>query len=1048
MPPRRPDYFTHLRVHSHYSLMRGTASIHDLVSRASAEGFQSLALTDFNALYGVVVFTRACAEHGLRPILGMTVAVSQIEGGPSDAFTCPGHLVLLARNHAGYRSLCRLSSLILGDPDRQIQLSPLTWEELKIHCEGLLCLEGGKTGWLYSYLRSGDREAAVRYVANLSGLFREDCFLSLEIQNADDHGVAQEIVELGERFGTPAVAVRPIYILEPGDRSTLHLLAAIDHNCRLEEVTNSMLPACGDTNVDLHWLSLDEMTQCYQAFPDALKTVGRVLERCETSLPDGRPIWPAPKLLDGQSPDEVLARNARSGMEEKYGPEIEGFVRDRLQMELDTIAHRGYSPLFLVVADIVLYARQARIPVNTRGSVANSLVAYCVGITTIDPIAHDLLFERFLNPARTDLPDIDLDFCSRRRDEVLNYVCQEYGEDRVALVATINTLQLRSAVRETAKAHGFEEVQIKKLTAKLPRGWHPDPRRRDQRTVDEILAGMEDEREREVVKNGYRIVDQPRHLSVHPGGVVITPGPLTDVVPVQWAPKGFLITQYDHSDVETIGLPKIDLLGIRALTVLADTTELVRLHHDPDFHLEGIPLDDQKTGDLLSSGETIGVFQCESHGAQRTLRQLRARSVRDLAVSNAFFKPGPATGGMAQAFIRRYRGEEPVSYLHPALKPILGSTMGVLIFQEQILRVAREIAGLRWEEADYLRRGVSKFRAPEMEAMRARFIAGCQRRPPDGHGFTAQQAERLWEQVVAFAGYGFNQGHATAYAGVSYRSAYLKVHWPAEFFCSRLAGMGGYHHPAIYIAEALRLGIRVRPPHINHSYRRFTVSYEEEEGKEPIPVLWMGLDQVRDLRRKSIQAIQSQRDEGLYASLQDLFTRVSLQDRELTNLIQCGALDGLGESRAALLDEAESVVRAGTAYQRVFSFAQASATPPETPAQRMKWEQHILGLPLSVHPIDTIENIPEDVTPLSRLPELTNRRVVVIGTRLPGWTGGKGFFFSDGKSFVNVIMDQDAMANREKPPVWALFRLSGRWRVDEWGSGWFQAEEMEEIGLG
>jgi DNA polymerase-3 subunit alpha len=1028
--------------------MRGTASIRDLVLRASAEGLKSLALTDFNALYGVVAFTRACEEHGIQPILGMTVAVSQIEGGPSDAFTYPGHLVLLAKNQAGYRSLCRLSSLILGDLDRQTHFTPLTWEDLKTHREGLLCLEGGKTGWLDGYLRSGDREAAVRYAAKLSGLYREDCFLSLEIHSADDHDdVAQEVVELGKRFGTPAVAVQPIYILEPGDRAMLRLLAAIDHNCRMEEVTSSMLPARGDTNVDLHWLNPDEMTQRYQAFPDALRTVERVIERCESSLPDGRPIWPAPKLLDDQSPDEALARNARSGLEEKYGSEIEGFVRDRLQMELDTIALRGYAPLFLVVADIVRYARQARIPVNTRGSVANSLVAYCIGITTIDPIAHDLLFERFLNPARTDLPDIDLDFCSRRRDEVLKYVVQEHGEDRVALVATINTLQLRSAVRETAKAYGFEEAQIKKLTAKLPRGWHPDPRRRDQRTVEEILSGMQDKREREVVNNGYRLVGQPRHLSVHPGGVVITPGPLTDVVPVQWAPKGFLITQYDHSDVETIGLPKIDLLGIRALTVLADTTELVRLHHDPDFDLERIPLDDQKTGDLLSSGETIGVFQCESHGAQRTLRQLRARSVRDLAVSNAFFKPGPATGGMAQAFIRRYRGEEPVTYLHPALKPILGSTMGVLIFQEQILRVAREIAGLRWEEADHLRRGASKFRVPEMESMRARFIAGCQRQPPDGHGFTAQQAERLWEQVVAFAGYGFNQGHATAYAGVSYRSAYLKAHWPAEFLCSRLAGMGGYHHPAIYIAEALRLGIRVRPPHINHSCRRFTVSYEEGEGKKPIPVLWMGLDQVRDLRRKSIETIRSQRSGGLYTGLEDLITRVSLQDREVKNLIQCGALDGLGESRTALLDEAENVVRAGTAYQQVFSFAVASITPPETPVQRMKWEQHILGLPVSVHPIDTIE-IPEDVTPLSRLPEFINSRVVVIGTRLPGWTGGKGFFFSDGKTFVNVIMDQDAMANREKPPVWTLFRLSGRWRVDEWGSGWFQADEMEEIGLG
>ena len=1025
--------------------MRGTASIPDLVLRASTDGLQSLALTDLDALYGAVSFTKACVEQGIRPILGMTIAVSRYEDEPGETFACPGHLVLLARNQRGYRSLCRLSSLILGDPERQPSLNPLTWVELKTHREGLLCLEGGKTGWLEGYLRSGDRDAAVRYVAHLSGLYRDHCFLSIEIHKDDDQDVAKEIVALGKRFGTPAVAVRPIYILEPEDRSTLHLLAAIDHNCRLEEVTDSMLPACGDIDIDLHWLSPNEMTQRYKAFPDALKMVEEVVERCEPALPDSSPIWPTPKLVNNQSSDEALAAKARFGLEEKFGPETEGAVMDRLQVELDAIAYRGYSPLFLVVADIVRYARLVEIPVNTRGSVANSLVAYCVGITTVDPIAHDLLFERFLNPARTDLPDIDLDFCSRRRDEVLNYVSQEYGEDRVALVATISTLQLRSAVRETAKAHGFKEERIKKLTAKLPRGWHPDPRRRDQRTVDELLTEMEDEREREVVKNGYQIVGQPRHLSVHPGGVVITPGPLTDVVPIQWAPKGFLITQYDHSDVEAIGLPKIDLLGIRALTVLADATELISHHHKPGFQLEEIPLDDPKTGDLLSRGETIGVFQCESQGAQRTLRQLRARTVRDLAISNAFFKPGPATGGMAQAFIRRYRGEEPVSYLHPTLKPILESTKGVLIFQEQILRVAREIAGLSWEEADHLRRGVSKFRAPEMEAMRTRFIAGCQRQPPNGSGLNPQQAERLWEQVVAFAGYGFNQGHATAYASVSYRSAYLKAHWPAEFLCSRLAGRGGYHHPAIYMAEALRLGIQIRPPHINHSHRRFTVSYEEGEGKDLVPILWMGLDQVRDLRRKSIAAIHSQRDETLYTGLQDLIPRVSLQDREVTHLIQCGALDGLAESRVTLLDEAESVVRAGSAYQRVFSFAQASATSPETPAQRMMWEQHILGLPVSVHPIDTVERTPQDAIPLSRLPEFPKRVVLVIGARLPGWTGGKGFFFSDGESFVNVIMDKVALSNREKPPAWEPLSLSGRWRVDEWGGGWFQAQEMEEI---
>ncbi|MCX7669878.1 MAG: DNA polymerase III subunit alpha, partial [Anaerolineae bacterium] len=368
---------------------------------------------------------------------------------------------------------------------------------------------------------------------------------------------------------------------------------------------------------------------------------------------------------------------------------------------------------------------------------------YCTGITTVDPIEHGLLFERFLNPARSDPPDIDLDLCSRRRDEVLHYLRTKYGAEHVALIGTISTLRAQSAIREVGKAHGLPEETIARLVALAPQRWHPDPRRREKRTVEDVLAAIADARLREIVRMAFALVGQPDHLSVHPGGVVITPGPLTDVVPVQWAPKGFLITQFEHGDVEAIGLPKMDFLGIRALTVLADAVELIR-RREPGFRLEAIPRDDPATGDLLARGETIGVFQCESDGAQRTLRKLRARTVRDLAIANAFFKPGPAMGGMADAFVRRYRGEEQVRYLHPALEPILRDTKGVLIFQEQVLRVAREVAGLDWAQADQLRRGMGHFGAEQMAALREQFIAGCLRRPPDGPGFLPAQAERLW----------------------------------------------------------------------------------------------------------------------------------------------------------------------------------------------------------------------------------------------------------------------------------------------------------------
>jgi DNA polymerase-3 subunit alpha len=1030
---RHETAFSHLNVHSHFTLLGATASVDDLVSRAAAHGMAHLALTDTNGLYGAVAFDRACQAAGIRPIVGMTATVAS----PQERIepeAAAGQLVLLATGPAGYRSLCCLSSLLQASPEREsLAAHGLDWADLEANHDELLCLSGGRMGWIERLLRAGDPEAAARYAARLAGIFGEQAFLSLELHQPQDHQVAAKLIALGQRQGLASVAAQPVYCLAPEDASQLRLLAAIDHNVPLEAVPPCVLPAGGDPGVDLHWLSPDEVAARFAAFPEALATIPEILARCGPALPGGQPIWPDLELPDGQTPDEALAAQAQRGLKAHYGTAPPASAHSRLQRELEAIASHGYAPLFLVVADIVRFARSADIPVNTRGSVANSLVAYCAGITNVDPIAHGLLFERFLNPARSDLPDIDLDFCSRRRDEVLDYVRRTYGPEHVALVSTVSTLQPRGAVRETAKAYGLDEKTAKGLVAMLPRRWHPDPRRRDKRTVADVLAELADPLHRQVVEAAYSLVDQPHHLSVHPGGVVITPGPLTDVLPLQWAPKGFLITQFDHHDVEAIGLPKLDLLGIRALSVLADAERLVQRHHDPAFHLENIPLDDSLTADLLARAETIGVFQCESSGAQRTLRQLQARTVRDLAVANAFFKPGPATGGMARTFVRRYRGQEPVTYLHPALAPILEPTKGVLLFQEQVLRVAREIAGLSWAQADQLRRGMGHFGHQQMAELEAQFIAGCCRLPPAGHGLTRTQADTLWEQVLAFSGYGFNQGHATSYAMVSYRSAYLKAHWPAAFLCARLAEWGGFHHPAIYMAEAQRLGLTVRPPHVNYSRSRFTLTWQGEQG-----ILWMGLGQVRDLRRASVRAIVRERQRAPFANLRDLLQRVPLQAKEATHLIQCGALDGLGESRAALLAEAEEVQQAGSALQLSLAFAQPEI-PTEPPAQRLGWERRLLGQPVSVHPLELVAGrLPSECLPLRRLPEWPGRRVTIAGVRLPGWTGGQGFFLGDGQAFV--IVGGDAAANAPAP--WQPLLVRGRWLSDEWGSAWLQAEEI------
>lgn len=1024
----------HLHVHSHFSLLGGTASVEGLAARAAGEGMSHLALTDTNALYGAVAFSRACANAGVQPILGMALAVQP----PLELITLPagsGSLVLLAMNPSGYRSLCRLSTAIQAHPDRLARAQQgVDWTTLAENRAGLVCISGGRRGWIERALRAGDRRSASRVVSRLAGMYDDKFYLALERHPQSNEDVTAEVLALGERFGVAAVAVQPVYCLGESERLRLRLLAAIDQNCRLEAVPPHMLPDDGDEAIDLHWRSPDEMSALFADVPGALARAGEIAGLCEAALPDGRPIWPKLELPPGETPEKALARQAQAGLEERFGTARAAEIDARLHRELASIARHGFSPLFLLVADVVRYARAQEIPVSTRGSVANSLVAFCVGITTVDPIEHDLLFERFLNPARSSPPDIDLDFCSRRRHEVLDYLRREYGEARVALVATISTMRLKSALRETGKALGLDETAISRLSKSLRRGWHPDPRRRQAQTLDAITKLAKNEAEAEVILRAFEIKGQPHHLSVHPGGLIIAPGPLTEVTPLQFAPKGFLITQFGHEDVEALGLPKLDLLGIRALTVLSDAAELVRKHHDPAFRLESIPLADPDTAAALSRGDTIGVFQCESTGAKRTLRRLQAKTVADLAVANAFFKPGPALGGMARAFERRYRGEAEVRYLHPALEPILARTKGVLIFQEQILRVATEIAGLSWAEADHLRRGMSKFQSDDMKEMAARFIAGCRR--PGGPGFSQSQAETLWGQVEPFAGYGFNQGHATAYADVSYRSAYLRTHFPAAFFCARLQDWGGFHHPAIYMAEAVRLGIAVRPPHVNHSGRKFTLAWGSTPAGEAQAILWMGLAQVRDLGAAAVRGLVAARRDRPFSGLRDLLQRVPLQAKEIMHLIQCGALDGLGASRAALLAELAVLQQAGNLQQLAFDFLQVEAEA-EGPAQCVKWEKEILGQPVGTHPLDAHPDLRAGSTRLLDITQRAGQCLRVAGVRLPGWTGGKGFYLGDGETYVIAIPGDDAAP---APPAWQPVTLVGRWKTGEWGEGWFQVE--------
>ncbi len=1045
----------HLRVHSYYTLLGATASPEALAQRAATEGMTHLALTDTNVLYGAVAFSRACQQQGIQPITGMTVTVAWPADLPALTNTDPGTLVLLARDAVGYRSLCQISALVQAHDDREARaLHGLMLDDLADHADGLICLTGGRRGFVYRCLQPGaaahyDR-AAHRFLGRLCAIYDpEQIYASLELNTHEDYRAAAQLAAKAQILGLRTVAVQPVHTLRRQDKPRLQLLTAIDRNCGLGDVPPDALPDGGHRGIDLHWLDPEEMTRRFSDYPEALVHAQEIAERCSPALPDGRLHWPALDLEPGETPESALQRQAESGVVRRYGAPLSTAVRKRLDRELATIANSGYSPLFLVVADIVRHARDHDIPVSTRGSVANSLIAYALGITTVDPIAHGLLFERFLSPGRADPPDIDLDFCSRRRDEVLAYIRDTYGADRVALVGAMSTLRLRSAARETAKAYGLDDRQTRKLLAELPRRTHPAQKQRD---LADLLTTLSDPWLQEVARAAYGISGFPHHLSIHAGGLVITPGPLTDLVPVQMAPKGYLTTQFDHGDCEAIGLPKLDLLGIRALTVLADAAEQVRAAQTREregnttgqspkatearlFRLDDIPTDDALTAELLMRGDTVGVFQCDSIGARRTLRKLQARSVQDLAVANAFFKPGPATGGQADVFVRRYRGKAPTQYQHPSLEPILAPTKGVLIFQEQVLRVATETAGLSWAQADHIRRGMSKMAPDEMRSLASAFIEGCQR--PGGPNMSQEQAEQLWQQVSAFSGYGFNQGHATAYADVSYRSAYMKAHYPAAFFWARLRNYGGYHHPAIYMAEAIRLGIEIRLPHVNHSHANVMLTWEGETADLPRPngskpMLWLGLGLIRDLRRQAVADLVRARRGGAFAYLQDVLMRVGLQPKEVTHLIQAGALDGLGANRPAMLAEAATLARAGSARQMAFDFATGYAAPASQ-AQRLAWERHLVGYPLGVlqawlPELATAGPINTSVRDLAASRGLTT----TVGVRLPGWHRG-GYAIWDGKDWAWT----EVADGTKPPPVWEPVRFEGHWRSDRWGMGWF-----------
>lgn len=918
-----PTQFIHLNTHSCFSLLEGLPSPQALAQAAAAAGMPALGLTDHRLLTGSVAFYQACRAVGVKPLLGMEI---DMDGGGGN-----GRLVVFACGREGWSSLCGLSTALAL---RKTPESPVGVETLEGFSEGLLALVCGLT------------EEGEKVLGGLKEIFSERIYLGLSTESPKQ----MRIAITGQRMNLPLAAMQPVYYLQPPQAALQRTLASIRCNLPLDH-----LPAGEAAPSGAYFMDAEEMGERYREFPQALAATLEISERCTCDLPLGEPHFPRVSLPPGMSIAELLRQKAEEGARQLYG-RITPQIQARLDHELEVITARGFEPVFLIVEEILSYARAQDIPTSSRGSAASSLVAHCLKITSPDPLALDLYFERFLNPARSTPPDIDTDICSRGRDQVIQHVFDTYGLHQAAMVATINRFRPRSALGDAAKAHGLSPAFIRSLTASLPYGFwarveeHEDDPGRPSPYADLRAAHPQ---YGHIFNDAEALLKIPRHLSVHAGGMVVGPGNLTDLVPLMRSgSKGVIITQMDLEAVEALGLVKIDLLGIRGLTVLGDVASAVHSWRRGEFGsrlevLETIPLDDPQTADRVEHGQTIGCFQIESPGMRAILREIRARSPEDIMAALALFRPGPLQGGLKDAFVRRFKGEEAVIHLHPALAPVLDDTFGVIVYQEQVLRIANKVAGLSLADADLLRRAMSHFDpGKQMQYLRERFVQAALEKS----GVPLEVGERIWEMMAAFAGYGFPKAHAASYAQVAWQSAWCKTYFPAEFLAAVLANWGGYYPQRVYLTEARRMGLKVRPPHVNHARGLFSTAYPQGE-----PLLYMGLDQVRDLTRRTQERIQRARP---FSSLEDFLCRVDPRRQEAENLVLAGALEGFGNTPEMLRRIRQEKWRPG--QLSLFGWEEGGENKVSLLPGDEEWtlehaaraQEAVLGISLDVHPLE------------------------------------------------------------------------------------------------
>ena len=1033
--------FVHLHVHSHFSFMDGVSSPDALIARAADYGMGALALTDHQGLYGAVRFYRRAREAGITPIVGAEIVVgaagiAEAECDLPPALRVPPsapvgfgraagagfHLTLLAKDLTGYRNLCRLlarTHVRTGDGPSIVPIA-----DLQHLSEGLIGLSGCQCGEAGAAVLAGLGQRAERALHRLSRCFAPgDFYVELmHLMTPDSPRYISTLVSLARRLGLPVVATNNVHYAER-DAFRLHdVLAAAG--------ARTALPGPFERpNAELWLKPASEMRRLFADVPEACDATLEIAARCALDLGLGAFHFPAAEIPAGETPYSVLSKAAWHGLEQRYRPVTPEAVR-RLQHELAVIGDLGFPEYFLVVKDIVDFAKGRGIRCSGRGSAGDSIVTYVLGITDADPIANGLLFERFLNPERRQMPDIDVDFDSRRRDEVIAYIYEHFGRDHVAMVATVNTMTARGAVRTVARAFGRPSGEVNALSRYLP--WVSAHR------LPEVLATYPECRDHPLLRPENALLVElateldgtPMHLGTHLGGFIITREPIDSWMPLQWAAKGVVVSQYDKDDIEALGLVKMDILGLRMHSAISDTVALARKRVGEAAVPEpfDLPTDDPRVYDTIAAADTVGMFQLESSGQRNLALRLKERTFEDIIAAISLFRPGPLEAEMITPFIRRRHGLEPVTVPHPAMGEVLRTSYGVIIYQEQVLEVARTVAGFTLAEADSLRRAMTKGRSrAEMSRIREHFVGrAC------ALGAERAVAEEVFRQLEGFAAYGFCKAHAACFAVISYASAWLKTYYPAEFAAAILNNEPmGFYSPRLVLDDVRRHNITVLPPHVNASSAECTV---EQDGG----ALRVGLGSLLHMTSRLLEVMAAERAVRPFADLADFLARTRAEEPAARSLVRAGALDGLGVTDAgrpptrdemlALVPELKAVIaRRGVAGDDTLLIAPARARECAdtghvsgwTPAMRVSAELELLGLAITAHPLELARADLEcrGVTWACDLPACEDRaRVRVCGVReraqTPRTRSGRRTCFltmEDPTGLIDVVVFEDAL---------------------------------------